>query len=107
MVLTTGKNYFLIVAEKRQSGRDGDRIIQRKMSMKDGNREGRFLMQDEHETGKNGVGVARPGADTDAECRGPEPGPNPRVSTQQRADRVRRQRAGRTIPEIGRASCRE
>ena len=37
-------------------------------------------MQDEHETGKNGVGMERPGADTDAECREPEPGTNPGVS---------------------------
>jgi hypothetical protein len=36
-------------------------------------------MQDEHEKGNNGVGVARPGADTDAKCREPEPGSDPRV----------------------------
>src|SRR6516164_3573681 len=59
------------------------------MSMIIRNRKGRFLMQDEHETKKNGVGVARPGADTDAECREPEPGTDPRVFTKQRADRVR------------------
>jgi hypothetical protein len=37
-------------------------------------------MQDEHETGKNGVGVARLGASADVECREPEPGTDPGVS---------------------------
>src|SRR5579872_5585085 len=81
----------------------GSRIVQRKMSMKVANRPGRFPMQDEHEKGKNGVGVARSGADTDAKCREPEPGSDPTVFTVQRADRVRQQRAGRTIP-VGGAS---
>lgn len=31
-------------------------------------------MQDEHEKGKNGVGVVRPGASVYAECRGPGTG---------------------------------
>jgi hypothetical protein len=33
-------------------------------------RDYQFPMQDAYEMGKNGVGVARPGAETDAECEG-------------------------------------
>src|ERR1051326_1506548 len=77
------------------------RIVQCKMSMKLTNWIRRFPMQDEHETGKNGVGVARSGADTDAKCREPEPGSDPRVFTVARADRVQQRRAGRTIPVGG------
>jgi hypothetical protein len=45
-------------------------------------------MQDEHETGKNGVGVARPGASAHEECREPQPGTDPRVFQVERTDRV-------------------
>ena len=55
-------------------------------------------MQDEHEQGNNGVGVARPGADADAEGREPEPGSDRRVLTVERADRVHQRPARRTIP---------
>ena len=71
------------------------------MSMKLVNWLGRFPMEDEHENGNNGVGVARPGADTDAECREPEPGSDPRVFVVERADRVQQWRAGGTIPVGG------
>src|SRR5579864_976684 len=67
------------------------------MSMKLASWTGQFPMQDEHETGKNGVGVARPGADTDAECREPKPGSDPRVLTVERADRVHQRGAGRAL----------
>ena len=40
---------------------------------------GRFSTQDEQEKGNNGLGVARPGADTDAKCREPAPGSDPRI----------------------------
>src|SRR5439155_1684736 len=60
------------------------RIVQRKMSMKLAKWRERFPMQDEHEKGKNGVGVARPGASVYAECREPEPGSDPRVFTVER-----------------------
>src|SRR5215831_16420409 len=76
------------------------------MSMKARSRGRRFPMQDEHETGKNGVGVARPGADTDAECREPEPGTNPRVSTKQRADPVRGRGSVRALQLGGSAAGR-
>src|SRR5207249_593691 len=86
------------------------RIVQRKMSMKLAKWRERFPMQDEHEKGKNGVGVARPGASVYAECREPEPGSDPRVFTVERGDRVHQRRAGRTIPVggrgIGRAEVR-
>ena len=58
---------------------------------------GRFLMQDEHEKGNNGVGAPRPGADTDAECREPVPGADPGVFAVERADRVHWRRAGRAL----------
>lgn len=45
-------------------------------------------MQDEHETGKNGVGVARLGASAHVECREPEPGTDPGVSQVEPRDRV-------------------
>ena len=81
------------------------------MSMKVANRLGRFPMQDEHEKGKNGVGVARPGADTDGKCREPEPGSDPRVFAVKRADRVQQRRARRTISvggaDVGRAQYGE
>src|ERR1041385_1941039 len=83
----------------RSSG--SSRIVQRKMSMKLASGVGRFPTQEEHEKGKNGVGVARPGADTDAKCREPEPGSDPRVFTVEQADRVQQTRAGRTIPVGG------
>ena len=56
-----------------------------------------FPMQDEHETGKNGVGVARPGASAYAECREPEPGTDPGVSQVEPIDRVYGMWAGREI----------
>src|ERR1051325_3742426 len=77
------------------------RIIQRKVSMKLAKRLGLFPMQDEHETGNNGVGVARPGADTDGECREPEPGSDPRVLALEGADRVHQRATGGTIPVGG------
>src|ERR1035441_6158415 len=49
------------------------RIIQYKMSMKLWRGLEPFPMQDEHEKGKNGVGVARPGASANVECREPQP----------------------------------
>ena len=45
-------------------------------------------MQDEHETGKNGVGVARPGASANVECREPQPGTDPGVFEVEPAHRV-------------------
>src|SRR5688572_8370041 len=48
----------------------------------------RFPMQDEHETTKNGVGVARPGASAYVECREPKPGTDPGVSQVEPSDRV-------------------
>jgi hypothetical protein len=45
-------------------------------------------MQDEHEKGKNGVGVARPGASAYEECREPEPRTDPGVSQVEPGDRV-------------------
>src|SRR5436853_4055545 len=89
------------MARRSLNNRGRVRISQRKMSIKLANRLGMFPMRDEHETGNNGVGVARPGADTDAECREPEPGSNPRVFAIQRADRVHQRRAGGTIPVGG------
>src|ERR1043166_4690616 len=77
------------------------RIVQRKMSMKLAKWQGLFPMQDEHEKGNNGVGVARPGEDTNAECREPEPGSDPRVFAVERADRVQQRRAGGSIPGDG------
>src|SRR5579864_6618228 len=71
------------------------------MSMKLASWTGQFPMQNEHEKGKNGVGVARPGADTDAKCREPEPGSDPRVLTVERADRVHQRGAGGTLPVGG------
>src|SRR4051812_8370969 len=71
------------------------------MSMKLIHRLRRFPMQDEHEKGNNGVGVARPGADTDADCRKPEPGSDPRVFAVERADRVQQRWAGGAIPVGG------
>src|SRR2546430_15780887 len=65
------------------------RIIQRKMSMKVGKGRGRFPMQDAHENGNNGVGMARPGASAHEECRGPGPGTDPGVSPNEPTDRVR------------------
>src|SRR2546423_11680340 len=59
------------------------------MSMKVGKGRGRFPMQDEHENGNNGVGMARPGASAHEECRGPEPGTDPGVSPIEPTDRVR------------------
>src|SRR5712692_11885948 len=73
------------------------RIIQYKMSMKRAKWLGRFPMQDEHETGKNGVGVARPGASAYAECREPKPGSDPGVSPIKPTDRVCGLRAEREI----------
>jgi transposase InsO family protein len=58
------------------------------MSMKRAPRPGRFPMQDEHENGKDGVGVAWPGASTDGESREPQPGTDPGVSEVERTDRV-------------------
>src|SRR5579872_4829605 len=70
-----------------------------------------FPIQDEHERGKNGVGVARPGADTDAECRKPEPGSDPGIFAVEGADRVQQRWAGGTQPvggaSIGGAELRE
>src|ERR1035441_3076944 len=56
------------------------RIIQYKMSMKLWRGLEPFPMQDEHEKGKNGVGVARPGASANVERRKPQPGTDPGVS---------------------------
>src|SRR5580700_187123 len=75
----------------RATGRVGkgrSRIVQYKMSMKRGQGGERFPMQDEHEKGKNGVGVARPDASANDECREPEPGTDPGVSQVEPADRV-------------------
>src|SRR5229473_2616781 len=47
-----------------------------------------YPTQDEHESGNNGVGVARPGASADAECREPKPGTDSGVSQVQPAHRV-------------------
>ena len=58
------------------------------MSMKLAERPGRFPMQDEHENGNNGVGMARPGASAHAECREPKPGTDSGVSQVQPAHRV-------------------
>src|SRR5688500_1935927 len=66
----------------------GSRIVQRKMSMKLVKWVVRFPMQDEHETTKNGVGVARPGASAYVECREPKPGTDPGVSQVEPSDRV-------------------
>ena len=55
-------------------------------------------MQDEHETGKNGVGVARLGASAHVECREPEPGTDPGVSQVEPRDRVCGVRTEREIP---------
>src|SRR5262245_42171586 len=71
-----------------EAGEDG---FQCKMSMK---------------RGGMGLGVARPGADTDAECREPEPGTNPRVSTKQRADPVRGRGSVRALRLGGSAAGR-
>src|ERR1039458_3948604 len=64
------------------------RIVQHKMSMKLAKWLERFPMQDEHETGKNGVGVARPGASANVECREPQPGTDPGVFEVEPAHRV-------------------
>src|SRR6185369_11607458 len=64
------------------------RIVQCKMSTNLAVRPLRFPMQDEHESGKNEVGVARPGASTHVECREPQPRTDPRVSGRKRTDRV-------------------
>src|SRR4051812_50129126 len=68
--------------------RRAHRIVQRKMSMNSAVCQWRFPMQDEHERGKNEVGVARPGASAHEECREPEPRTDPRVSGLKRTDRV-------------------
>src|SRR5580700_347664 len=58
------------------------------MSMKVANGLGQFPMQDEHEKGKNGVGMAWQGASANVECRGPEPGTDPGISQIERSDGV-------------------
>src|SRR3954467_13323347 len=58
------------------------------MSMNSAVCQWRFPMQDEHERGKNEVGVARPGASAYVECREPKPGADSGVSRVERADRV-------------------
>ena len=73
------------------------RIIQYKMSMKTCQWGIRFLMQDEHENGEDEVGVARPGASANAECREPEPGTDWRVSPIEPAHRVYRMRPEREV----------
>src|SRR5580700_11268226 len=80
-------NILIRIASARKA-QSGSRIVQYKMSMKRGQGGERFPMQDEHEKGKNGVGVARPDASANDECREPEPGTDPGVSQVEPADRV-------------------
>src|SRR6516165_9858218 len=61
----------------------------------------RFPMQDEHENGGQ-VGMLRPGADTHAECREPEPRTDTRVPTVEPKDQVCWLRAGGDL-RLGRA----
>src|SRR5664279_5486238 len=65
-----------------------ERIFQYKMSMKRAVWAGRFPIQDEHEIGEDGVGVARPDASAHEECREPEPGTDSRICRVERSDRV-------------------
>src|SRR5664279_2547120 len=74
------------------------------MSMKRAEWPGRFPMQDEHETGKNGVGMARPGASADVECREPKPGTDPGVPQVESTDRVCRMRTKREVRLGGRSA---
>src|SRR6185369_1516454 len=67
------------------------------MSMKLELRLGRFLIQDEHETGEDGIGVARPDASAYVECRELKPGTDPRIPRVERTDRVRRVWAEREV----------
>src|SRR6516162_7564569 len=63
------------------------RILQCKMSMKQGCGLDRFPMQDEHENGGQ-VGMLRPGAGAHAECREPESRANTGVPAVQPQDRI-------------------
>src|ERR1019366_4339717 len=65
------------------------RIVQCKMSMKPE----LIPMQHEHETGCGEMGMLRPDASEDAECRTFKPRTNPGVSGIERRNRVRRARA--------------
>jgi hypothetical protein len=67
------------------------------MSLKAVKRPERFPMQDEHERRKNGIGVARPGASADVECREPQPGADSGVSQIERTDRICRVWAEREV----------
>src|SRR6266567_5696046 len=89
---------MMCLRTSRSNWRTSMRIIQCKMSMKRAKRLGRFPMQDEHETGKNGVGAARLGASAHVECREPEPGTDPGVSQVEPRDRVCGVRTEREIP---------
>ena len=81
-----------IIITGKDPGAMLQRIIQRKMSMKQASSQARFPMQDE-----NGVGMAQPGASASAECREPEPGTDPGVSQVQSTYRVCRGVGGREI----------
>ncbi|MBV8844425.1 MAG: P-loop NTPase, partial [Bryobacterales bacterium] len=72
---------------------DALRIIQCKMSMKSD----LFPMQDEHGTGRSEVGMLRPDAGADAECRTAHPGADPGVSGFQPWDRVRGTESSRGV----------